>query len=70
MSSFAARRRHLSPHADNPFAALEVDRIPVERARPVHVFTADQDGRVDPLIRNLLMGHAAAGPGRPATASG
>jgi integrase len=41
--AFAARRRHLPPYADNPFAALEVDRIPIDRARPVHIFTADQE---------------------------
>jgi integrase len=39
--AFAARRRHLPPYADNPFAALEVDRIPIEHARPVHIFTTD-----------------------------
>jgi integrase len=41
--AFAAKRRHLPPYADNPFSALEVDRIPVERARPVVLLTADQE---------------------------
>jgi integrase len=41
--TFAAKRRHLSPYADNPFSVLEVDRIPVDRARPVHLLTADQE---------------------------
>ncbi|HEX3152969.1 MAG TPA: tyrosine-type recombinase/integrase [Gemmataceae bacterium] len=41
--SFAAKRRHLPPYADNPFSALEVDRIPIERARPIHLMTLDQE---------------------------
>jgi integrase len=41
--TFAAKRRHLPPYADNPFSALEVDRIPIDRARPVHLLTADQE---------------------------
>ena len=41
--AFAAKRRHLPPNADNPFRAPEVDRIPVERARPVVLLTADQE---------------------------
>ena len=41
--AFAAKRRHLPPYADNPFSALEVDRIPVERARAVVLLTADQE---------------------------
>jgi integrase len=41
--AFAAKRRHLPPYSDNPFSALEVDRIPVERARPVVLLTADQE---------------------------
>ena len=33
-----------------------------------HLFaTALQEGRVDPLIRNELMGHVAAGDARPGT---
>jgi integrase len=41
--AFAAKRRHLPPYADNPFSALEVDRIPVERARPIVLMTAHQE---------------------------
>lgn len=40
---FAAKRRHLPPYTDNPFSALEVDRIPIERARPIHLLTLDQE---------------------------
>jgi integrase len=40
--NYAARRRHLSPYAENPFAALEIERIPVEHARPITLFTAGQ----------------------------
>jgi integrase len=41
--NYAARRRHLSPYAENPFATLEIDRIPVERTRPIELFTAEQE---------------------------
>ncbi|MCA9115017.1 MAG: tyrosine-type recombinase/integrase [Planctomycetaceae bacterium] len=40
---FAIRRRHLSPYAENPFTALDLDRIPVENSRRVVIFTADQE---------------------------
>ena len=41
--NYAGKRRHLPPYADNPFAMLEIDRIPVEQARPITLFTADQE---------------------------
>jgi integrase len=41
--NYAAKRRHLSPYAENPFRVLELDRIPVENARPIHLFDADQE---------------------------
>jgi integrase len=41
--AFAARRKHLPPYADNPFAALELGRIPVEDAKPIVLFTAEQE---------------------------
>lgn len=34
---------HLSPYAENPFHTLEVDRIPIEQARRVDLFTPDQE---------------------------
>jgi integrase len=40
--NYAARRRHLPPYAENPFAALDRERIPVENARPLCLFTAEQ----------------------------
>src|SRR5262249_33295102 len=40
--NYAARRRHLPPYAENPFAALDLDRIPVENARPLCLFTDEQ----------------------------
>src|SRR5262249_39764752 len=42
--NYAARRRHLSPYAENPFTALEIERIPIEQARPITLFTAEQEG--------------------------
>jgi integrase len=41
--NYAAKRRHLPPYADNPFAAIEVDRIPIETARPVELLTPSQE---------------------------
>jgi integrase len=41
--NYAAKRRHLSPYAENPFAVLEIDRIPIEHARPVELFTPTQE---------------------------
>jgi integrase len=39
----AAKRRHLSPYAENPFRVLEIDRMPVETARPVELLSPDQE---------------------------
>lgn len=41
--NYAGKRRHLPPYAENPFATLEIDRIPVEQARPILLFTSDQE---------------------------
>jgi integrase len=41
--NYAAKRRHLPPYADNPFAALEIERIPVEHVRPIALFSAEQE---------------------------
>lgn len=41
--TYAAKRRHLSPYAENPFSALEIDRIPIERSRPIILFDAEQE---------------------------
>ncbi len=61
--NFAARHRHLSPYADNPFTTVGVERIPVEQARPVELFTPDQeraflgacDGWQFPLFLTLIL---------------
>ena len=34
MFSYAAKRRHLPPYADNPFTAFGIDRLPIEDAQP------------------------------------
>ncbi|MBM3983785.1 MAG: hypothetical protein FJ304_26670, partial [Planctomycetes bacterium] len=39
----AARRRHLPPYVENPFATVEIDRIPVETARVIELLTPDQE---------------------------
>ena len=41
--NYAGKRRHLSPYAESPFAALEIDRIPVEHARPISLLSASQE---------------------------
>jgi integrase len=41
--SYAHKRRHLSPYAENPFAMLELGRIPIEDARPLLLFDAEQE---------------------------
>lgn len=43
MFAFAVKRRHLSPYAENPFASLDLDRMPIENARPVLIFTPEQE---------------------------
>ncbi len=115
--TYAGKRRHLPPYAENPFSAIEIDRIPVENAKAIVLLTAEQerqfleacddwqfplfrmefihvaqkvglshltmpkvlrhqfatalqDGRVDPLIRNQLMGHAPADQARPGAGLG
>lgn len=40
---YAAKRRHLSPYATNPFSELEIDRIPIEHTKALELFSADQE---------------------------
>jgi integrase len=46
MFSYAVKHRHLSPYADNPFQALEVDRLPVEDSKPIVLLTEDQEAKL------------------------
>ena len=41
----AQKNRHLSPYAVNPFQTIEIGRIPVEDARPIVVFTPEQEAK-------------------------
>jgi integrase len=41
--AYAAKRRHLSPYAENPFSSLDLDRMPVEDARPIVILSARQE---------------------------
>ncbi len=43
--SYAARHRHLSPYAENPFASLGFNRMPIEDAKPIRLFTPDEERR-------------------------
>ncbi len=40
---YAQKNRHLSPYAENPFHTINIRRIPVQDARPITVFTPDQE---------------------------
>ena len=61
--AYAAKRRHLSAYAENPFTQIRVDRVPVEQAKPIVLFTAEQerqfpdacDGRQFPLFLTLML---------------
>jgi integrase len=45
MFNYAMKRRHLSPYSENPFSELDVDRIPIENAKPVIIFTPELERR-------------------------
>lgn len=40
--SYAIKRRHLSPYAENPFTALELGRLPIEHVRSIVLPTSEQ----------------------------
>ncbi len=46
MYTFAGRRRHLPPYAGNPSADLPIDKLKVEDAKPIFVFTADTEAKL------------------------
>jgi len=41
--NYAAKRRHLPPYSENPFSAIEIDRMPIEDAKPFVGLTAGQE---------------------------
>ena len=41
--NYAAKHRHLPPYHENPFAQIEIDRIPIEDAKPFVGFTEAQE---------------------------
>jgi integrase len=43
--SYAARRRHLPPYAENPFGTLPMERLGMAHTRAVVLFTPDQERR-------------------------
>src|SRR5207244_2750029 len=61
--NYAAKRRHLSPYAENPFSTIEIDRIPVENAKPIVLLTVEQerqfleacDGWQFPIFLTLML---------------
>jgi integrase len=40
---YAAKRRHLSAYAENPFTVIDASSIPVEDAKPIVLFTPEQE---------------------------
>jgi integrase len=42
LMNYAQRQRHLPPYAENPFRVIEINRIPVEDAKPVVALTNDE----------------------------
>jgi integrase len=43
MFNYAAKHRHLPPYHENPFALLNLGRIPIEDAKPIELFTSKQE---------------------------
>ena len=43
MFNYAAKHRHLPPYHENPFAQLNLGRIPIEDAKPIELFTSEQE---------------------------
>lgn len=43
MYTYALKRRHLPPYAGNPFSELPLDKMRIEDAKPIFVFTADTE---------------------------
>jgi integrase len=43
MYTYAVKRRHLPPYAGNPFSELPLDKMKVEDAKRIFVFTADTE---------------------------
>ena len=43
MFNYALKRRHLPPYSENPFAALQLEKMPIEHRRPIVLFTPDQE---------------------------
>jgi integrase len=41
--NYVQRHRHLSPYAENPFRTIEISRVPIEDAKPIVIFTAEQE---------------------------
>jgi integrase len=41
--TFAIKRRHLPPYTENPFTVIQVERVPVEDAKPVTLLNAEQE---------------------------
>ncbi len=44
MYSYAQKHGMLPPYANNPFTALRVEQLPVEDAKPIHVFSTEEEG--------------------------
>lgn len=45
MFTYGVKHRMMPPYADNPFSSLRIERLPIEDAKPIHVFNADEEDR-------------------------
>ncbi len=43
MYSYAGKNRLLPPYADNPFSVVPIERLKIEDAKPIHVFSQDEE---------------------------
>jgi integrase len=45
MYTYAVKRRHLPPYVGNPFSELPLDKMKIEDAKPIFVFTSDTESK-------------------------
>ncbi|KKK97770.1 hypothetical protein LCGC14_2649420, partial [marine sediment metagenome] len=43
MYHYALKHRMLPPHSENPFSTLRIERMRLDDAKPIHVFSADEE---------------------------
>jgi integrase len=43
MFNFGSKRRHLPPYAENPFSVIQIDRMPIEDAKPIRLLEPKEE---------------------------